>query len=327
MSEAIPRRTFCGAAAASALTVGLPSAHAASFPDRPLKLIVGFAPGGPTDAVAREFARRLEREIGQPVVVDNRPGAVQTVAMQAAISSGADGYTLIIGNPGRFSVGPKMYRIVSYDSSQFVPLTPLTTQASVLVASSSFPASSFTELINLAKTRKEPINYASVGVGSSMHLAMEIFKKKSGLSAQHIPYKGEAPALMALLGKEIELGALTMFGAMPRIRSGELKALGVLQAVPDPSLPQVQTTAQAGYPDVDVTSWLGLFAPPKTPKDVTDRLETAARRVQNSTEFAAYVTGNGMHPLAIENKAFVAMIQKQTRQMGEIIDAIALKPE
>lgn len=327
MSDVFERRDFCRAVAASALTLLLPSARAGQFPDRPLKIIVGFSPGGPTDVITREFARRLEREIGQPVIVDNRPGAGQVIAMQAAINGGADGYTLVIGTPGGFSIGPKLYKNLQYDPKKFVPVTPLTTQANILVALPSFPASSFTELVKLGKTRKAPINYGSLGAGSSVHLAMEMFKKKSGLDAQHIAYKGEAPALLALKSQEVELGAITMFGALSRIRSGELKALGVFQAKPDSNLPQIQTTVQAGFPDIDLPSWVGLFAPPGTPKNATDKIEAAARRVLQSAGFLAYLSTVGNGPLALDNAAFVSMIQKQTLQLGEVIDAMQLKPE
>ncbi len=327
MKRAIQRRTFCRAAAASAIALALPSARAGEFPDGPVRIIVGFPPGGPTDSITRVLARHLEREIGQPVILDNKPGAGQTIAMQSAVNSRADGYTLIIGTPGSFSIGPKLYKNLQYDSSQFVPVTPLTTQATILVALPSFPASSFTELVKFAKTRKVPLNYGSIGVGTSVHLAMELFKKKSGLDVQHVAYKGEAPALVAVKTQEVELGAITMFGALSRIRSGELKGLGVFQARPDPILPQVQTTAQAGFPDVDLPSWLGLFAPPKTPKHVTDKLEATTRRVLKSAEFAAYLFTFGNQPLALDNKTFVAMIQKQTQQLGEIIDSIGLRPE
>jgi tripartite-type tricarboxylate transporter receptor subunit TctC len=326
VSDLIQRRTFCQAAAASALALALPAARASDFPSRPIRLVVGFAPGGPTDVIAREFARRFEREIGQPVIVDNKPGAAQSVAMSTTASSGADGYTLIMGSPSSHSVGPQLYK-VQYDPRQFVPIAPLTTQANLLVALPSFPASSFKELVEYAKTLKKPLNYGSLGAGSSVHLATEMFKKRSGLEAQHIAYRGEAPALLALKGQEIELGAITMFGALHRIRNGELKAIGVFQAKPDPNLPQAQTTAQAGYPEVDLPSWLGVFAPPKTPKEVADKLEAAARKVKTSADFAAYLATIGNSPLMLSNPAFVSMIQKQTQQLGEIIKALDLKPE
>ena len=327
MRTALKRRTICHAAVASLLPLIHPLARASQFPDRAIRLIVGFAPGGPTDATARVVARLLERELGQSVIVDNKPGAGQTVAMQSTVNGGADGYTLIVGNPGGFSVGPNLYKSLAYDSRQFVPVAPLTTQANILVALPSFPASSLSELVALAKSRKLSLNYGTLGAGSSVHLAMEMFKKRTGLVAEHIPYRGEAPAILAVKAKEVELGAITAFGALPRIRNGELKALGVFQAKPVSYLPEVQTTAQAGYPDVDLTSWLGLFAPPRTPKTVTDKLEAAARRVLKSQEFAAYISSNALEPLAIENTAFLDMIQKQTRQLGEIIDSIGLKPE
>ena len=303
------------------------SARASDFPSRPIRIVVGFAPGGSTDAIARDFARRLEKEIGQSVLIDNKPGGYQIIAVQSALSGGADGYSLVIGTPGSLSITPNLYKSLPYDPRALVPVAPLTTQATALVALPSFPASSFSELVSLAKSRKTPLNYGSLGSGSSVHLAMEMLKSRAGMDIQHIAYRGDAPALLALQSREVELGAITMFSALPRVRRGELKALGVFQAKPDPGLPQVQTTAQAGFPEIDFPSWLGLFAPPKTPKDVIDKLEAASRRVLASADFATYLASVANEPLAISNQALVSMAQTQTQRFREVIDSIGLKPE
>lgn len=309
----------------AATLAGLP-AHAGEFPDRPIKIIVGFAPGGATDNQTREFARRLEKELGQAVLVENKPGGGGAIAMQSTLSGGADGYTLVMGSPAGFSIGPVLNReTAKYDPRRFVPIAPVTAQANVLVALPSFPASSIGELVALSK--RKPLSYGSFGTATSAHLAMEILKKKSGLDAQHIPYRGDPPSLLAVKSGEIDVAVITMFSALPRIRSGELKGLGVLQAQPDRNLPRLQTTAQAGFPDIDLPSWIGLFAPPDTPKPVTDKLEAAARKVLAAPEFQRFAVESGNEPLRLDNKAFLALIERQSRTLGEVIVALKLQPE
>jgi putative tricarboxylic transport membrane protein len=302
-------------------------AVASDFPQKPIKIVVGFAPGGGTDTLTRELARRMGAKLGQTVVVDNKPGGGQVLAMQTAMGSPPDGYTLVIGSPGAFSVSPHLYKNLQYDSRKFVTVAPISAQAIVLAALPDFPASSFTELIKLAKSQKTGLNYGSFGVGTSAHLGMEMLKKSSGLEAMHIAYRGDPPALMALKSKEVHVAGLTMFSALARIKSGEIKALGVFQAKPDRNLPQVQTTSQAGFPDVDLPSWLGLFAPPNTPKEIVDKLEAAAREAVASREFQAYALNSGSEPLSMSNKDFRAMIDQQSARLGTIIKAINLQPE
>ncbi|GAP36729.1 tripartite tricarboxylate transporter substrate binding protein [Piscinibacter sakaiensis] len=320
------RRALLPLAALCAWATTLPL-QAAEFPQRPVKIVVGFAPGGSTDSITRELARRLGRELGQTVIVDNKPGGGQVPAMQTAAGSGADGYTLVIGSPGGFSVSPHLYRKLPYDAREFVPIAAIATQANVLVARPDLPASNLRELMALAKTRKQGLNYGSFGSGTSAHLAMEMLKKQSGLDALHIAYKGDPPALLAIKGGEIDVAVITMFSAQPRIRSGELKGLAVLQARPDRNLPQLQTTAQAGYPDVDLPSWLGLFAPPGTPQPVVEKLEAATRKVLATPDFQAYVLTNGNEPLTLDNPAFLAMIQRQSAQLGQVIRDIKLQAD
>ncbi|CAG2158246.1 Bug family tripartite tricarboxylate transporter substrate binding protein [Cupriavidus numazuensis] len=327
MKKNITRRDFCGSLAATGLALAMPRAYAGKFPDRPIRVIVGYAPGGATDSIAREYAARLSKEIGQSVVIENKPGAGQIIAMQSALNSGSDGYTLVFGTPGSHSISPSLYKDLPYDPRKFVPISPVATQPNILVALPSFQASSFTELVKLAKGRKQPLNYGSIGIGSSAHLVMEIFKKRAGIDVQHIGYKGDAPALMALKSEEVELGMITPFTAAPRIRNGELKGIGVFQPKPDPEFPNVETAAHAGFPDIDLPSWMGVFAPPNTPKPVADYLEAASRRVVGSPEFKAFATGRANQPWTADTATFMSMIQNQSRQLGDIIKTLHLKPE
>jgi tripartite-type tricarboxylate transporter receptor subunit TctC len=321
------RRSFCEALAVTTAALAPPSARAAKFPEKPIRIIIGYAAGGASESISREFAARLCREIGQPVIIDNKPGAGQIVSMLSAQNSPSDGYTLVAGNPGSHSISPNLYKNLPYDPRQFIPVSPITAQANILVSLPSFQASSFSELVKLSRSRKQPLNYASLGIGSAAHLAMEMFKKRSGIDLQHIPYKGDSPALLAIKSGEVDLGVITTSSALPRIRDGELKGLGVFQNKPDPYLTTVQTTAQAGYPEIDLPTWAGIFAPPKTPKAVADYLQAASRRVVESPEFATFAASRASQPLTLGSSAFAAMIQDQSLQIQEIIRAINLRPE
>jgi len=321
------RRSFCEAIAATTASLVIPSARAAKFPEKPLKIIIGYAAGGASDSISREFAARLSREIGQPVIIDNKPGAGQIVSMLSALNSPPDGYTLVAGNSGSHCISPHLYRDLAYDPRQFIPVSPITAQANILVSLPSFQASSFSELVKLSRSRKQPLNYASLGVGSTAHLAMEMFKKRSGIEVQHIPYKGDSPALLAIKSGEVEMGVITTISALPRIRDGELKGLGVFQSKSDPNLPTVQTTAQAGYPEIDLATWAGIFAPPNTPKAAVDYLQIACRRVVESREFASFAASRASQALTLDSTSFATMIQNQSLQMREIIRAIDLRPE
>ena len=319
--------SFARACAAVLAAAVMSAAQAANFPLRPVRIVVGFAPGGSTDGVTREFARRLEAEIGQPAIVDNKPGAGQVVALQTVQNAAPDGYTLLMGTTSSFAVSPHLYKSLHADALKFVPVAPVASQANVLVAHPDFRIASINELLNAAKARKAPLNYGTYGAGTGAHLAMEMLKAQAGIQATHIGYRGDAPALMALKSKEVDIAVITMFSAMSRIQSGELLGIGVFQAKPDRSLPQLQTTEQAGYPEVDVPSWIGLFAPLGTPKAVTDKLEAAARAVVATPDFQSFVLARGNEPMSMSNAEFSRLIELQSRRLGQVIRSIKLQPE
>ncbi|MDM0087964.1 MULTISPECIES: tripartite tricarboxylate transporter substrate binding protein [unclassified Variovorax] len=326
MSSPILFRRACIVALSLLATLLEPSAvYAADYPSRPIKIIVAMGPGGLSDLTTRQLARMLEAKLGQPVIVENKPSAGQVVGMQATANAAPDGYTLLLGSTTGLAITPKLFNNVTIDPTKFVAVSPISTTPNVLVALPDFPANDFKELAANANARKDPITYGSIGVGTSPHLGMEIFRIGAKFEATHVPYKGDAPALLALKSREVDTAVITMFSAQPRIKSGELKALGVFQAQPFQNLPNIQTTTQAGVPEADVPGWVGLFASPGTPTSIIAKLEPVARQVIASAEFQAFLASHGSESVQLDNKSYVAMIARQSAQLGDIIKKLNLQ--
>lgn len=314
------------AATVSALSVSS-IAIASDYPTKPVKLLVPFGPGGITDIIARQLAKGLGDKLGQPVIIENRPSAGHIVSMQAVARSQPDGYTIMVGSNTGFSVTPHLYKNANFDTKDFKLIAPIISSPAVLLARPDFPANSLSELIKLAKSKSGSFTYASYGMASTAHLGMEVLKKDMGIEFVHVPYKGDASATLALLGKEVDVAVNSMFSAQSRIRSGELKALGVFQAEPIPGMPSIQTSASAGSKKSALPIWLALFAPAGTPKEITEKLEQASRSVISQQGFKDFVRSRGSEPIEMENSKFLQVIQEESSTIEAIIRAIDLKPE
>jgi tripartite-type tricarboxylate transporter receptor subunit TctC len=230
-------------------------AGAQTFPGKPIRMIVGFPPGGGTDIVARVIAPRLGEYLGQQVVIENRGGANGILATELAAKAAPDGYTLFLGTLGNLAINPSLYRRLPFDISRdFAPVTQVADVWLVMIVQASFPVKSVNELIAFAKTRPHPINYSTSGTGSALHLAGELFGMVAGIRMMHIPYKGSAPSLTALLSGEVELSVDTILFAQQFVKAGRLRALAVLGAKRSPLLPNVPTVAE-WFPDYGVTNW------------------------------------------------------------------------
>jgi tripartite-type tricarboxylate transporter receptor subunit TctC len=301
--------------------------RAADYPNKPIKIVVAFGPGGLSDLTTRELGRLMQAKLGTAVIIDNKPGAGQVVGMQSVFTAPPDGYTLILGSATGFSLTPNLFKNLTIDPSKFVPIAPVSMASTVVVALPDYPANNLTEFAKHAKAQKNPPIYASIGVGTTPHIAMEIFKKGAKMDATHVPYRGDAPALLALLSHEVDVAVITMFSAQPRIKAGEIKGLGVFQTTPAKTTPNIQTSAQAGVPDADLPGWIGLFAPPGTPKDIVQKLEVVTREVVASQGFQDFVTSRGSEPLQVDNKQFVTLISKMSTRAGSVIRALDLKPD
>jgi tripartite-type tricarboxylate transporter receptor subunit TctC len=259
-------------------------AAAQTYPSKPIRLLVGFSPGGAPDIIARMLGVKLQQSLGQPIVIENRPGASGNIAADAVAKSPPDGYTLLMGNvsltiSAHLPPKPQFDVTQDLDALGMVASLPL-----MLVVSSSVPVNSVRELIDYARARPGTLNYASVGIGSAHHLSGELLSSLAGARMVHVPYKGGGAAIQALLAQESQLLFLTPLALMPHVRSGKLRALGVTSAKRTPAAPDVPTIAEAGLTGFDVDNWHTLFAPRGTPRDVIARLNKELNAVLNQPD-------------------------------------------
>src|SRR3954470_561496 len=266
------RATLCAAAfMAAALT-----AHAAGYPDKPVKVAVGFAAGGGADIIARLVGTQMGIQTGQSFVVDNKPGATGTIAATYVAKAAADGYTIFLGSQSTMLVAPAIYPKLQFDPvKDFTPVSMLVSMPMILAVHPSVPAKNLQELIALAK--KSPLSYASAGAGGPQHVAGELFKKLAGVDLTHIPYKGEAPALTDAVGGQVPVLFSNLPAVTPYIQAGKLRALAITSAKRHPAFPDLPTVAEAAkLPEFEVLTWYGLFAPAGTPAEVVKKLQDEA---------------------------------------------------
>jgi tripartite-type tricarboxylate transporter receptor subunit TctC len=271
-------QSFLAAAVALGGAAQVTEAAENSYPERPVRVLVGLAPGGGTDTVTRVMTQRLSEVLGQPFVVDNRPSAGGNVAGELAAHAAPDGYTLITVTPTHV-VNPSLFRDVRYDAIRdFAPIVLMVYTNYVLSVRTSLPVTSVKELIALAKTQAQRLSYASTGIGSANHLAAELFNSMAGIEMVHVPYKGGAPALSALLSGEVQVMFSSSGGVLPHVKAGRIRALAVTGAKRSLSAPDIPTIAEAGVPGYDVTGWYGMAATAGTPQAVIERLNVTINR-------------------------------------------------
>ncbi|HET7763913.1 MAG TPA: tripartite tricarboxylate transporter substrate binding protein [Burkholderiales bacterium] len=259
----------CGAALAVVLSAGA----RAEFPDRPARFIVGFTPGGPSDIIARALGQKLADLWGQPVVIENRPGAGGNIAAEAVAKSAPDGATWLLGNNSILATNQSLYRSLAYDPVRdFAPVALVAIQPNILVVNPGVPATTVKELIALAKAKPGRLNYASSGSGAAAHLAGELFKTMAGVDMVHVPYKGAQPALTDVIAGQAQLMFATSASAIPYIKAGRLRALAVTSARRSSSVPELPTVSEAGVPGFEAITWHGVVVPRATPQPVVERL-------------------------------------------------------
>ena len=287
-------RKLLTAAALGAFALAGPLAHAQAWPAKPIRIIVPYPPGSGTDIMARRLGQRLGDRLGQPFIVDNRAGAGGSIGTEAVAKSAPDGYTLGIVDTGALAINPAIYPKLGYDPLRdFVPVIEVSQLPFMLVANPSLGVSTVGELIALAKREPGRINYASVGNGSAVHLATEMFKKQAGISLTHIPYKGSAPALTDVLAGTTPLMFVNLLSGLPHVRSGKLKVLAVGPSTRLSALPDVPTVAEAGLPGYDFQAWIGIIAPAGTPTAIVDRLNSEIRSALTVAEIRDQLVNEG----------------------------------
>ncbi len=315
MSHSISRRTVLSLAA---LASGIPGAFAQNWPSKPIKIIAPFPPGGFTDVVTRRVANMLATDLGQPVIVENRPGAGTNIGNEAAANSPADGYTLLMGTSS-LAINRTLYAKLSYDADRdLLPLGTFATTGYTLLANPSLPVSNVAQLIALAKSKPDGLTFASSGNGAVNHLAGALFMSMADVKMQHIPYKGSQAALGDLIGGQVQLFWASNLEAMPMIKAGRVKALGVTTREPVSVLPGVPPIGETvkGY---EAVYWMGLYAPAKLPTAMAERLTAALRAIAASAEMRESLLASGAESAFGGPAAARALLARDTQTWGKLV--------
>jgi tripartite-type tricarboxylate transporter receptor subunit TctC len=320
-------KTILKTVAAVALAACSLLAAAQAYPDRAVRLIVPFPPGGGTDIIARPIAQKLAEKWGQPVVIDNRGGAGGNVGTKAAAEAPPDGYTLILGVQGTHAVNQSLYAHAGFDSTRdFAAITMVANTPNILVVHPSVPARSVAELIALAKAKPGQLNFAIGGIGSSLHMAGDAFKMQSGTFIVNIPYRGTAPAVQDVLAGQVQLMFAAVGNVQAHIKAGKLKALGVTTTKRLPSLPEVPAIAET-LPGYESSAWFGLFGPAGLPQELAKRISDAARQAIAQPEMRRRLETEGAIPVGNAPEQFSAFVQSEIVRWGKVVKFSGAKPE
>jgi tripartite-type tricarboxylate transporter receptor subunit TctC len=310
------------ALAAIALAGAALTAQAQSFPSKPIRLICPFPPGGAVDIASRAIAAELSRTIGQPVTVENRPGAGGNIGGAEAARSAPDGHTIFMTTSGIQAINPVLYPKMQYDPNKdLVPVAALVSLSNVLVVHPSVKANSVAELIALARANPKGLTYASSGSGTSIHMSAELFKQQTQTDIVHIPYKGSAPAVTDLLGGQVNLMFDNIPSALPHVKAGKLRALATTGARRDPTLPDLPTVAEAGVPGYESGVWFGLAVPAGTPKDIVAKIAAEAVKGTRSPDFVKRMTELGYVIIGVGPDQMADMIRTEVGRWGPVVKA------
>ena len=296
------------------------TAAQSGYPSKPIKYIVVFAPGGTTDILARLVAPKLSEALGQPVVVENRPGAGGSVGSELLAKSAPDGYTIGGGTISSHAINVSLYSKLAYDPvKDFAPVTMLATLPNMLIVHPSLNVGNVKELIALLKANPNKYSFGSAGNGTSQHISGELFKSMAGVQMQHIPYKGSGPMIPDLLAGTIAMSFENITTAYPPVKSGRLRALAVTSAVRSSAAPEVPTMAEAGLPGYDISSWQALFAPAGTPKEIVNRLHAEVAKILRLPEMVKRIHELGAEPGGMPPEELAALIKSDIPRLGKIV--------
>jgi tripartite-type tricarboxylate transporter receptor subunit TctC len=310
-------------------TVVFGTAQAQDYPNRPVRILVPYGPGGATDIIARIVAARLTESLGQTFLVENRPGASGNIALEAAARAAPDGYTLLVGNVSTNAINENTFaeQLKIKPSRDLVGIAKLVEIPHIVVASASFAPNNIAELVAAAKKDPGKINFASVGLGSYPHLDAERLMKAAGIQMTHVPYKGGAgQAIPALIAGEVQIAFFNMASLLPHIRSGKLKALAAIPTERMAELPNVPTLAEQGYPGIGTNAWQGMFAPAATPKPVVDKLHSSVMAVLTRPEQKESLAKQMMSvEVSKSPQAFTELVRRETQAWGEFLKEARIK--
>ena len=295
-------------------------AQTPSFPDRPVTLVVPFPPGGGTDAGARLIAQKLSTRWGQSVIIDNKAGAAGMVGSELVSRAKPDGYTLLIGNIGTFSINPSLYKKMPYDPDKaFAPISMIAELPFFMLVTPSMKANNVKEFIAFAKANPGAVTYASSGSGSGPHLAGEMFEKATGLDMMHVPYKGGGPAAADVMAGHVNMYFSTVLESIGSVKAGKLKALATSSLTRSPAMPELPTIAESGIPGFDAASWIGIVAPAGTPQALVDKISADIKAVVLEQDTKQTLIQQGATPMPLTPTAFKARIESDRQRYAKVI--------
>jgi tripartite-type tricarboxylate transporter receptor subunit TctC len=301
-------------------------ASAQAYPTKPVSLLIAFPPGGPSDVLSRIVGKKLEQILGQPFIMDNRPGAGGNIAAEAAANAAADGHTILMGNNSILATNAALYKKINFDPEKdFVPISLVGSQANILVVNPNVPAKTMAELIALLRANPGKFNYASSGHGAAAHLAAELFKAEAKVDIVHVPYKGAAPALTDVIAGHVQLMFATAASVVPHIQSGRVRALAVTPLRRTAVFPDLATIDELGLKGFDATTWHGLVAPAKTPRDVVTRLHRATVESLNDPAVRKSLVDLGVDIVGNSPEEFAAYINAEIPKWTAIVKASGAK--
>lgn len=304
---------------------GAPALAADAYPVKPIRLVVGFAPGGFVDLGSRLVAVPLGAALGQQVIVDNRSGAGGVVAADLAAHSPPDGYTLTIGSVGTHAINQTLYRKLPYNVVRdFQPIARLSDAPNILAVHPTFPAKSVKELLALAKAQPGQIMYASAGAGTSTHIAAVLFEFLGHVKFVHVPYKGGGPAMVDVVAGQVPITFATAASVSPHTKSGRLRGLGITGSQRSSLLPDLPTIAEAGLPGYEMINWLGLFAPTGTPRAIVERLAAETVRIVQTPEVRERLNAQGAEPAPLGTDQFTPFVQREVEKWGKVVTATGM---
>jgi tripartite-type tricarboxylate transporter receptor subunit TctC len=320
MKKTMTSRLILGAVMAALAAPGM----AADWqPTKPIRMLVGFAPGGGTDTTARAMGNKLGERLGQQIIIDNRPGAAGNIATDILSQSAPDGYTILMGTIAALAINPSLYKKLPFDPlKDLQPISRAVDSTNILVLHPSVPAKSVKEVIALAKTK--PLNGGSSGVGGAGHLALELFNLQAGTKIVHVPYKGGGPSIVDLVAGNIDLIFATAASSVPHIKSGRLRALAVTTGKRSGLVPELPTVAEAGLKGFEANNWYGILAPAKTPRNAIDRLNKEIVAVLNLQDIKALLFKSGLDIAPSTPEAFSAYIRSEKAKWEKVIKAAGL---
>ena len=312
----------------AACTSGTALAQTAAYPTKPIRIVVPFAPGGATDIVGRAVGQKLTEAFGQPVLVDNRPGAGGNIGSELVARSAPDGYTLLIAGVGPNAINPSLYAKIGYDPiADFTPVTLVAMVANLLVLHPSVPARTVKDVVALAKARPGKLTQASSSNGSAGHLAGEMLKVMAGIDMLLVPYKGSAPALVDLIAGQVDLMFDNMPACLPHVKSGRLRAVATTNAKRTPVLPDLPTVEESGYPGFEAGSWFGVMGPGRMSPEIVSRLSGVILKSLTAADMRERLSGQGAEPVGGPPEQFAAHVRAEVAKWAKVIKAANIRLE